>query len=433
MQGGFRLVGSSSRSLVLGLAVVCALQVGCAADSSSGIGGEGGSGPMDAGSGTGSGGSSNGSGGTGAGLGSGSAGTTGSAGGPGTGGVSAGTGGITSTGSGGSSTTAGSGGSFGSGGYFSSGGATGFGGASSSAGSTGAGGSTGVGGSTGAGGSTGGGSPGNGGSTGSGGTTGAGGGAAKGGSTGSGGGATGGYGSGGNVGAAGAPGAGGGTSTAFCPAGAIFCADFEEASGVPTNRPVGTATFVDPTEPAATFDGANGVMALDTTAPYDGRQSLKVTPASAAAVRALAVAVPSTFWVRLYIKSDQMIGQMNENGFFGAGTSPTFATGNYVELSEDFNCLFLNKGGTLFPTSQSCGLNAALSANAWHCLVAAFDGATGNLMVYSGPTQIINASAWAPAHEAFNTFELGTFVDNPNGATVWYDDVVISASPLSCP
>ena len=54
-------------------------------------------------------------------------------------------------------------------------------------------------------------------------------------------------------------------------------------------------------------------------------------------------------------------------------------------------------------------------------------------MVFSGPTEIINATGWAPAREAFNTFELGTFVDNPNGATVWYDDVAISAMPLTCP
>ena len=54
-------------------------------------------------------------------------------------------------------------------------------------------------------------------------------------------------------------------------------------SSAPTSRrraasrqspPVGTATFEDPTETGATFDGASGVMLLDTTAPYDGTQSL---------------------------------------------------------------------------------------------------------------------------------------------------------------
>ena len=65
--------------------------------------------------------------------------------------------------------------------------------------------------------------------------------------------------------------------------------------------------------------------------------------------------------------------------------------------------------------------------------MAEFDGTTGNVHVFSGASQIINATAWAPATEAFNSFSFGYFAYNPNGATVWYDDVVISASPLSCP
>ena len=222
-------------------------------------------------------------------------------------------------------------------------------------------------------------------------------------------------------------------TTGFCPAGAIFCADFEEASGVPSNAPVGTATFQDPTEAGATFGGTNAAMLLDQTLPYDGSQSLRVNPSSGASARTLAVAVPSTFWVRLYIKSDQAIGQTNENSFFGAGTSPTYATGNYVALSEDLGCLFLNKAGTLYPTAKTCGLNTPLAANAWHCMVAGFDGGTGHVQVFVGATQIINATGWAPATEAFNTFELGTIADNPTGATIWYDDVAVSSSPLSCP
>ena len=145
------------------------------------------------------------------------------------------------------------------------------------------------------------------------------------------------------------------------------------------------------------------------------------------------VAVPATFWVRLYIKSDLAIGQPNHNSFFGAGTDPVYSTGNYVELSEQYGCVLLNKSGMLYPTGTTCGANSALSANSWHCMTAEFDGTTGNVHVFSGATQIINATAWAPATEAFNSFSFGYFAYNPNGATVWYDDVVISASPLSCP
>ncbi len=416
MQVRLRAAGLGSRSLILALAV-CALGPGCASSDSSGSTGEGGSGVRDAGTSTGSGGSNGSGGDSGSGLSAGRGGATGEGGTTGSGGVSADAGGVGSGGVGGQpSGAAGAGGqSSGAAGAGSGGVTGGLGGASSAGGSIGSGGATGIGGA--AGGSS------RGGTTGSGGATAAGGGTGSGGTTGA----------GGATAAGGSTGTGGATSSTFCPSGAIFCTDFEEASGVPTNRPVGTATFEDPTEVNATFDGPNGVMSLDTTAPYDGRQSLKVMPSSAAAVRALAIGVPSTFWVRLYLKSDQPIGQTNENGFLGAGTSPVFATGNYVELSEDLDCLFLDKAGTLFPTVKTCGLNAALSANVWHCLVAAFDGATGNVMVFSGQTEIINATGWAPAREAFNTFELGTFVDNPNGATVWYDDVAISAMPLTCP
>jgi hypothetical protein len=378
----------SSRSLVLWL-MVGAASAGCAgADSGSG--------------GTGAGGNSSASGGQ--------VGTGGASGGAGAGGAVGGGGATGGTGPGGAAIDGGNG----------AGGATGAGGfpIGSGGSSSASGGAPGTGGALASGGSKG-----SAGAIGNGGTKGSGGVSASGGATGTGG-----------ASAAGGAGATGGTTLpSFCPPNAIFCADFEEASGVPVNHPVGTATFQDPTESGATFDGTNGVMALDTTDPYDGAQSLEVTPSSTVTTRSLAVAVPSTFWVRLYIRSDQAIGQTNENAFFGAGTSPTYRTGNYVALAEQFGCIFLDKSGTLYPVDQTCGANTPLAANVWHCIMAEFDGATGNVQVSADTTQIINASGWAPAKEAFNTFEFGSFADNPNGATVWYDDVAISSSPLTCP
>jgi hypothetical protein len=242
---------------------------------------------------------------------------------------------------------------------------------------------------------------------------------------------------GGTAGVTGTTGTGGtggtGTTASFCPSGAIFCADFEEASGPPASNPVGTATFEDPSEYGSTFGGAMPVMVLDKTLPYAGTQSLKVDPSSGFSIRTLAVAVPSTFWVRLYIKSDQAIGQTNHNSFFAAGLDPDYSKASNVELSEQFGCILLNKSDNLFPTGTTCGVNTALSANDWHCLAAEFDGTGGNVQVFSGSTQIINAAAWAPAEEAFTTFSFGYLAYNPNGATVWYDNVVVSASPLSCP
>jgi hypothetical protein len=344
-----------------------------------------------------------------------SGGTTGS-GGNGSGGSSASGG---STGSGGSNS---SGGSTGSGGNTSTGGTTGSGGATASGGTTGSGGSVTTGGTTGSGGNAStGGAPGSGGATATGGATGTGGASATGGATGTG-------------GAAGATGTGGASTTGFCPSGAIFCADFEEASGAPMNHTVGTATFEDPDQYGSTFAT---IMALDTSKPEDGAQSLKVLPSTTSGVtgmfRTLAVTVPSTFWVRLYIKSDQPIGQANHNSFFAAGTDPSYHNAHNVELSEQFGCILLNAADTLYPTGTTCGANTALPANAWHCMAAEFDGTTGNVQVFAGTTQIINAQGFTPAKEAFTTFSFGYFEYNGGGATVWYDDVVVSASPLSCP
>ncbi|HVT10067.1 MAG TPA: hypothetical protein VHO67_21550, partial [Polyangia bacterium] len=226
---------------------------------------------------------------------------------------------------------------------------------------------------------------------------------------------------------------GGSASSGFCPSGAIFCADFEEASGVPSNAPVGTASFLDPSEYGKTFGPPSPVMELDKTAPYAGTQSLKVDPSSGFSVRTLSVAVPQTFWVRLYIKSDKAIGQPDHNSFFGAGVDPDYSKGKFVEVSEQFNCVLLNQSDSLYPAGTTCGANTALSANEWHCMAAQFDGATGNVQVFSGTTKIIDAAAWAPAKQTFTTFSFGYFAYNANSATVWYDNVVVSASPLSCP
>jgi hypothetical protein len=332
-----------------------------------------------------------------------------------------------------SSTGTGSGGSSG-GGHVGSGGTSATGTGGSAGGSTGTGGSsaTGTGGSSASG--TGGTSSGAGGtSTGTGGSTAGTTGTGTGGASAAGSGGHAGAASGGTTGTAGTTGTGGTGTTSFCPAGAIFCANFEETSGPPTNNPVGTATFEDPSEYGSTFGGATGAMVLDKTDPYDGTQSLKVNPSSGFSVRTLAVAVPASFWVRLYIKSDMDIGQQNHNSFFGPGTDPDYSKGNYVELSEQYGCVLLNVHDTTYPAGTTCGANTALVKNVWHCMAAQFDGTDGNLQVFAGTTRIINATGLALVQEAFTTFSFGYFAYNPNSATVWYDDVVVSTAPLSCP
>jgi hypothetical protein len=243
-------------------------------------------------------------------------------------------------------------------------------------------------------------------------------GAATGGSSGATGGAAG---SAGIAGAAGAP-------AGACPSGAIFCADFEQASGLPAGAVLAAP---DETGGGATFDT---LMKLDTVAPFDGKQSLAVTSPGAFHYRMLGVTVPSAFWVRLYIKSDQDIGQPGHNAFFVAMTGPDYHNSmTSVEVAEQYSCILLNQHDMLFPTGTTCTVNTALAKNTWHCMEAQFDGVNGNVQVFANKTQIVNATSWMPAKANFNTFEFGYANYHEPAATVWYDDVAIATSRIGCP
>ena len=81
-----------------------------------------------------------------------------------------------------------------------------------------------------------------------------------------------------------------------------------------------------------------------------------------------------------------------------AGTSLIPTSGNYVDLSEQFGCLVLDKGGTLFPTDKNLRGQHDAGRRRLHCLVAEFDGATGNAVVrhlrYSGGRHAPDANLW---------------------------------------
>jgi hypothetical protein len=199
------------------------------------------------------------------------------------------------------------------------------------------------------------------------------------------------------------------------------------------NAPVGTATIQDPDEYNIMFGDSTGAFTLDTTGPYAGTKSFKANSPGAFHYRMLGVTVPQTFWVRVHIKSDQNIGQDGHNSFMQAMTDPNYHNSTHsVEISEQFGCIILNDHDTLFPTGTTCTANTALAKNTWHCMEAMFDGATGNVQVYADGTQIIDATAWANAKAAFNTFEFGYANYHDPAASVWYDDVAIGTSRLGC-
>ncbi len=223
--------------------------------------------------------------------------------------------------------------------------------------------------------------------------------------------------------------AGGTVSPGACPANAYFCSGFEEASGLPQG-----ATFEDPDESGGgtTFDK---VMTLDKTAPYDGAQSLKVTSPDGFSFRMVGVAVPTnSFWVRLFVKSDQDIGQDGHNAFFQAMTDPNYHNSTHsVEVAEQFTCVLLNEHDALFPSGNTCGANKALAKDTWHCMEAKFDGTTGDVQVYADKTLIVDATGWASAKAAFNTFEFGFAYYHGPARSIWYDDVVVAPERVGCP
>lgn len=227
-----------------------------------------------------------------------------------------------------------------------------------------------------------------------------------------------------SAGAAGSAGASG----MACPSGAIFCADFEEASGLPMGA---TLQAPDETGGGATFET---LMKLDTMAPYAGKQSLAVSSPGVFHYRMVGVTVPSAFWVRLFIKSDQAIGQPEHNSFFQAMTDPNYHNSKTsLELSEQYSCLVLNEHDALFPKETTCAANTALSKDTWHCMEANFDGVNGNVQIYADKVKIIDAMSWMSAKADFNTFEFGYANYHSPGATVWYDNVAIATSRIGCP
>jgi hypothetical protein len=228
----------------------------------------------------------------------------------------------------------------------------------------------------------------------------------------------------GSAGAAGAGTAGaGGGAAGGCPSGAIWCADFEEASGPPTGA---TLAIPDESGPFEMF------FKLDTTSPHAGKQSLKLTSTGPFHFWMLAVPVPTTFWVRLYMKSDVDIGQDGHNAFFNAMTNANYhMSTTTVEVAEQFGCVLLNKSDTLFPTGNTCTTNKALAKDVWHCMEAQFDGATGNVQVFADKNQLLDAQGFAKA--TFTSFDFGFGAYHEPGRSIWYDDIAIATTRVGCP
>jgi hypothetical protein len=169
---------------------------------------------------------------------------------------------------------------------------------------------------------------------------------------------------------------------------------------------------------------------FDASQAKTGQQSLAIPIHSGGFYyRALAVPVPGqNFWVRLYVRVSRAFGDEGHDSLFGASTGNLDADVNgeaLVEFSEQFNEVLLNTDDQLFNPEGA----SKLTADEWHCIEAHYDGASGNVQIFADGTEVIHATGYAK--QTFQTFRLG-YMQYHDTRSVWYDDVVVAPSRVSC-
>lgn len=204
-----------------------------------------------------------------------------------------------------------------------------------------------------------------------------------------------------------------------CPANASFCSGFE-----------GTA-FPSGTQFHSVGPAAPMPFTFDTAEAFEGNQSLLIgsTGSGGFFYRALAVPVPAQdFWARLYVMVSSTFGDNSHDSLFGASSGALTADVNgeaLVEFSEQFNEVLLNTDDALFnpPTTTT------ITPNVWHCMEAHYNGATGDVEVFSDGASIIAASGYRPL--TLQTFRIGYMRYNEDRA-IRYDNVVVAPARVGC-
>jgi hypothetical protein len=184
------------------------------------------------------------------------------------------------------------------------------------------------------------------------------------------------------------------------------------------------------------FDGM--VLDYDTEVFHAGAQSL-VVPSGDSQYRALVVPVPgNTFWVRLYVRLSSEFGDQNHDSLYLASRKPAgeYNGDSAIEVSEQSNQLLLNKNDALYSASgpgDPAGTGASgpkLPADTWLCMETLFDGATNTVEVYQDGDLLLEAMNYGSG-TAFESFRFG-YIKYNTARTVWYDDVVVSATRVGC-
>lgn len=209
-----------------------------------------------------------------------------------------------------------------------------------------------------------------------------------------------------------------------CPADATFCSGFE-GEVLP---------------PDASFQSNPAVeLQFDTTVRRSGNQSVLFPEGGTNFnIREIVVPIPGqSFWARLFIQTSTEFGDNDHDSLFVGSTARPDQDNNAEdgpEFSEQGNQVLLNANDQLF-SANGPGFPSAegptLAAGVWHCVEAFFDGASGDVQIFSDGQPLLDAPGFSRV--TYQTFRFG-YLQFPGHTPrdVWYDDVVVAANRVGC-
>ena len=215
--------------------------------------------------------------------------------------------------------------------------------------------------------------------------------------------------------------AGGGASGGPCPADALFCSGFEDAT-----LPAALKTV---------YYNAQGLPTLDTTIHNSGNQSVTIGAKAGGGEMYLEAPASQSFWFRVYVRTDNGFTHNEHDAFMSLAWA---GDDKGVEIVEENCMLTVNDHDTTWGsngmmTQAGCHTDGVrLDADKWYCLEGFADGGTGDLRLYVGGTAAIQIAANATLKHPYASFRFGYREYNGVDRSVWYDDVAVAPERIGC-
>jgi hypothetical protein len=216
--------------------------------------------------------------------------------------------------------------------------------------------------------------------------------------------------------------------------GTLLCEDFETGSvGVAPGAPW-----------SVSVNGTDGVVEIDDTTPaHSGNRSVRVSSRGnyqtfltldGAPVFPL---VGPSLYVRTYLRLDAPM-TAGHNTYFKAGAGGAISSNNETRVGVMLEMLMINQpdGDRGFLSNESYWtdqeLGAVVPELAWTCLEAFFDPSTSTVAVWMDGTEIPDLRRTDWKQDPLGALHFGFEKYAGPDADVWYDDIVVSTSPIGC-